>query len=318
MSLLVTITNSGERMTGIRAVCSLQSGLATLHFNFHDVNAQVTEEDGERLSGTFVSSRDRGTYEATLQRKRRKIADGLDQVQYRGKWRNTQGHSGEFSIEWDRRGARACELQQVAMREQQSHGLASAIVSFGTREEPVFLAADRGLFNDRGRTVAKMFLESLKRKQIARPDPIGDQTWRSWKHGDRVRVPALEPMADRILAEFLRVKHRDSKHVMTPDRGYECKDVNVYSRGGNIGKHQDAQPYGSLVFVFCAGLACQSSVWLKSGERKDLEMRSGDCMIFEGKTWHQVHNCIPNTSPFEAHEWLGDRRLSILIRQRPR
>merc|ERR1719511_656372 len=105
-------------------------------------------------------------------------------------------------------------------------------------------------------------------------------------------------MADRILAEFLRVQQRSSKHVMTPDRGYECKDVNVYSRGGNIGKHQDAQPYGSLVFVFCAGLACQSSVWLKSGERKDLEMRSGDCMIFEGKTWHQVHNCIPNTSPF--------------------
>lgn len=191
-----------------------------------------------------------------------------------------------------------------------------AIVSHGTRKEPVFLVRDRSLFNDRGRTIKTKFCESLRRKGICRPKPTGSTTWKSWDNGDRVRVRQLEPMADRILAE-LRAKHSDAWHVMTPDRGYDSKDVNVYSKGGSKGKHQDAQPYGSLVFVFCAGLACRSSVWLKNGVRKKLTMRSGDCMIFEGKIWHQVHECIPNTSPFAKGEWLADRRLSILVRQRP-
>jgi len=134
---------------------------------------------------------------------------------------------------------------------------------------------------------------------------------------DRVRVRALEPLADFMLSQILRVRFADVWHVMTPDRGYDSKDVNIYSKGGSKGRHQDAQPYGSLVFVFCAGLACNSSVWLKNGERKDLKMQSGDVMIFEGKTWHQVHECIPGTSPFSKGEWLADRRISILVRQKP-
>merc|ERR1719491_1939872 len=191
-----------------------------------------------------------------------------------------------------------------------------AIVSYGTRKEPVFLVRDRSSFNDRGRTIKTKFCESLRRKGISIPEPTGSTTWKSWGHGDRVTVRELEPMADRILAE-LRVKHSDAWHVMTPGRGYDSKDANVYSKGGSKGKHQDSQPYGSLVFVFCAGLSCRSSVWFKNGVRKELTMQSGDCMIFEGKTWHQVHECIPNSSPFAKGEWLADRRLSILVRQRP-
>merc|ERR1712072_663751 len=191
----------------------------------------------------------------------------------------------------------------------------ATIVSYGTQEEPVFVAPDRILFNDGGRTIVTRFLQSLK--GVSRPNPTGSETWRSWQNGDRVRVPALEPMADSILERFLRVMYAATWHIMTPDRGYVTKDVNVYSKGGNIGRHRDAQPYGSLVFVFCAGLAYKSSVWLKSGIRKEIVMNSGDCMIFEGKTWHQVHECIPNSSPFEKGEWLADRRLSILVRQNP-
>lgn len=194
--------------------------------------------------------------------------------------------------------------------------MGKSIVSYGTLEEPVFLAKDRALFKDTGRKIAKLFLERARRAGVRKPKPSGHDVWSSWKHGDRVRVPTLVPMADRILKK-LRAKYSKTRHVMTKSRGYATKDVNVYSKGGNKGKHQDAQPYGSLVFVFCSGLACRSSVWLKDGARKDLTMRSGDCMIFEGKTWHQVHSCIPRTSPFKKGEWLADRRLSILVRQRP-
>merc|ERR1711972_1228959 len=53
----------------------------------------------------------------------------------------------------------------------------------------------------------------------------------------------------------------------------------------------------------------------RQGLRKlELKMGSGDCMVFEGKTWHQVKACIPNSSPLDG--WLQNRRLSIIVRQK--
>lgn len=313
MHIPVTIKNGATRMVGLLALYSVHSGMATLSFTFHDVHATVTEEDGRRLSGIFTSKRDSGRYKAALRRKRRKTKhdDSSRSVCYEGRWYNNQGRSGDFSIEW-----------VTPSMTIQSMDTTLAIVPMGTSTEPVFLVPDRTLFDDQGMTIQDLFLKSLRERGIPRPEPTGKQVWKSWAKfpegcGDRVRVRALEPMADFILAQLLRVGFSDVWHVMTPDRGYDSKDVNLYSKGGSKGRHQDAQPYGSLVFVFCAGLACKSSVWLKSGERRDLEMQSGDCMIFEGKSWHQVHECIPGTSPFGKDEWLADRRLSILVRQRP-
>lgn len=310
MRLPITIQNCSQTLANLLAVYSVHLGLATLSFTFNDVIASVTEEDGERLSGTFTSSRDSGTYEATLHRKRRRDdADSSNIVYYQGHWRNDAGRTGYFSIEWARPGS--------AIRSMDAD---MGIMSLGSHEEPVFLVRDQLLYADHGTTVQNLFLESLG--QIPKPEPQGSEVWRSWKKapegcGDRVRVRALEPMADFILSQFLRVMFSDVWHVMTPDRGYDSKDVNVYSVGGDIGWHKDAQPYGSLVFVFCAGLACMSSVSLKNGEKRHLEMRSGDCMVFEGKTWHTVHRCIQGQSPFGRGEWLADRRLSILVRQKP-
>merc|ERR1711876_37676 len=89
----------------------------------------------------------------------------------------------------------------------------------------------------------------------------------------------------------------------------------------------DNESYGRLVFVFCAGLSCMSSVWLGSKEHpskssrlfpkktKTVTMKSGDCMIFEGQTPNKVHELIPGTSPFPQGDWLEKRRMSILVRQ---
>lgn len=310
MRLPVTIWNSGERIVGLLAIYSVHCGLATLSFNFHDIHATVSEEGGERLSGKFTSKRDSGVYNATLQRKRRRSMSDRNThtALYQGQWRNNRGKTGDFSIEW---------VHPDDIGPIQTMDASPAVIPLGTSKEPVFLVSDRSLYGDHGATIQNMFLESLHQRQISRPEPTGNQVWKSWEHGDRVRVHALEAMADFILANFLRIMFSDVWHVMTPDRGFDSKDVNVYSIGGSKGKHQDVQPYGSLVFVFCAGLACKSSVWLKNGEQRTLEMQSGDCMVFEGKTWHQVHACIPGQSPFGKGEWLADRRLSILVRQKP-
>jgi len=313
MQVAVSIMNSGQRLVGLLASYSVHCGLATLSFNFQDVSATVAEEDDEHLGGIFTSKRDSGTYTATLQRKKRKSQhDDSSRFRcYQGKWYNDRGRSGDFSIEWHHPDMPVPRMDAT-----------EAIIDLGNREEPVFLVPDRSLFDDQGTTIMELFLTSMRQRGIAIPKVVGDAVWSSWKKppggcGDRVSVEGLTCTATFILETFLRLMFPKVWHVMTPDRGYDSKDINVYSKGGSKGRHQDAQPYGSLVFVFCAGLSCKSSVWLKSGKRVDLEMKSGDCMLFEGKTWHEVHECIPGTSPFKEGEWLADRRLSILVRQKP-
>lgn len=313
MQVAVSIVNSGRRFDGLLALYTEHCGMATLCFKFDDVSVTVTEEDDEHLGGIFTSERDSGTYKASLQGKKHKSNhhDSLRSRRYQGQWHNDHGRSGDFSITWHRPDTQAPRMDAP-----------EAIIKLGTDEEPVFLVPDRSLFDDQGRTIMEEFLVSMRQRSLTIPMVVGREVWRSWKKppegcGDSVRVDRLTHTADFILETFLRTMFSYVWHVMTADRGYESKDINVYSKGGSKGRHQDVQPYGSLVFVFCAGLACKSSVWLKNGERRELEMKSGDCMIFEGKTWHEVHECIPGTSPFKKDEWLADRRLSILVRQKP-
>merc|ERR1711924_581900 len=81
----------------------------------------------------------------------------------------------------------------------------------------------------------------------------------------------------------------------------------------------DAQAYGNLVFVWVAGNTCESCIRLggwKSKDENTIILYSGDCMVFEGQTWHTVRACFPLTSPFHDGAWLPNRRLSVLVRQR--
>lgn len=308
VSTHVTIINGESNLTDIPAKYSRDGEVSKLSFKFLDVDGSVDLDVSGGLNGTFTSKRDNGHYKGTL---KSILEDGS--LQYEGTWHNNYGESGDFSLAFVQPDTRQIRVQRTVAT---SADTGMTIESIGTVTEICCIVRDP--FHDAGRTVEQAFLQCLRKQRISRPEPRGDYVWKSWAHGDRVRVTSLEPMADRILKQ-LRATHSDSWHVMTPDRGWLSKDCNVYSNGGNKGKHQDAQPYGSLVFVFAAGLACNSSIWLgdRDGVRKDVRLNSGDCMVFEGKTWHKVHNCIPNTSPFQKGEWLGDRRLSVLTRQRP-
>jgi len=207
------------------------------------------------------------------------------------------------------------------------------IDSKGTLNEPCFLVHP---FRDQGVTVLQYFQKICKEHSVPEPTPTGDQRWMSWKDKRDHKLKKfkrLDPMANRILCK-LRETHPDTKHMRTEDRGYSSKDMNVYSKGGGTGPHQDAQEFGRQVFVFCGGNRCKSSVWLgrspvpnseRLSSREELQqqgyaevqidMQSGDCMVFEGRTWHQVHECIPNTSPpVMKGSFLENRRLSILVR----
>lgn len=204
----------------------------------------------------------------------------------------------------------------------------------GTLREICVLVRDP--FNDLGMTIAKYFTDFCREHRIQIPSRKHGR-WMSWKeHGGSSfgGFTNLDDMTNRIL-RVLRSILPDTKHVNNHRKLYSG-DMNIYSDGGNAGPHQDYQSYGRLVFVFCTGLACHSSVWL-GGEpvpdkdraasaewlnkqgfiEKHIEMRSGDCLIFEGKTWHQVRECIPGTSPPVLKGGLfEDRRLSILVRQK--
>lgn len=208
------------------------------------------------------------------------------------------------------------------------------IESKGTPTEPCFVVRDP--FHDQGLKVMERFRYFCKKLGIPEPTPKGDDRWMSWQGSDNKfkTFKLLDDMADRILHE-IRETQPATKHLKTKDCGRCSGDINVYSKGGGTGPHQDAQQFGRLVFVFCAGNRCKSSVWFggspvpnsergstrerlaKKGYKEiEIEMQSGDCMVFEGKTWHQVHQCIPHTSPsIMKGSFLENRRLSILVRK---
>jgi len=318
--LRIWVTNSGQNFNNHPAKSARHGDITSITFKlYNDVSAtvNVSHSNTDRIEGTFVSKRDKGSYNASLKRATSE-REGSRRLHYDGWWRNGHGKSGKFGIEFtlpDDRRSDSSASSSIERPQSVNMTAPMRIEEAGTREHPVFLARD--IFKDMGLTIMMMLLQCFREKRKRRPEPVGRAAWRSWNEGDYLRVYALIPWADFILAE-LRRRYPHVKHIMTKDRGYQCKDVNVYSEGGSIIKHQDSQKWDSLVFIFCAGLSCNSFVWLHgwNGDKKRVRVNSGDCMIFEGQTPHAVTDCIPGTSPFNEGEWLANRRISILIRQK--
>merc|ERR1712226_79066 len=128
------------------------------------------------------------------------------------------------------------------------------------------------------------------------------------------------PMAKKML-EHLKKKYPKIPHFHKESgRKFNTRNINVAGpKGHGQGWHQDSEGYGRLVFVFVAGNTSENSFRLggkKSKDEKTRECRSGDCMVFEGQTWHSVKKIKPGTSPFKNKKgWLGSRRMSVLLRQ---
>jgi len=205
---------------------------------------------------------------------------------------------------------------QAAPNEQK----APKFTKYGTKEEPCYHF--QNVFGEppdkRGKTVENCIVRSFGTKPL--PTPTGAGHWRSWQHSCPASGKALRPKA-RELLKHLKAHCRGDQHVgREPDRSFNCHDINVTGEKGGHAWHQDAQSYGRLLFLFVVGNSSENAIRLGGRHSKKEEviiMRSGDCLVFEGQTWHAVRKIYPETSPFkDKSEWLHNRRMSVLIRQK--
>lgn len=192
--------------------------------------------------------------------------------------------------------------------------------SYGTKKEPCFVF--RNVFKEaegkHGTAVKDIMKASFKKKGKALPHPTGSQRWASWKNGGKIHGKGLVPKAKQLL-EYLRKLNKGHWHVNTPPAcGFQCKDVNITGPKGGHPPHQDAQKYGRLLLLFTTGNTSVNTIRLggKKGKEKEIQFKSGDCLVFEGQTWHSVKKIHAGTSPFKHKKhWMLNRRMSVLVRQ---
>jgi alkylated DNA repair protein (DNA oxidative demethylase) len=96
--------------------------------------------------------------------------------------------------------------------------------------------------------------------------------------------------------------------------------VNLYAPGARLGIHQDGEePADAPVVTISLGDTCTfrfAGVDRRTGPFTDVELRSGDLLVFGGPTrriYHGVPKVLPGTAP--DHLGLPPGRLSITIRE---
>lgn len=195
----------------------------------------------------------------------------------------------------------------------------------GTASEPVFFLRD--VDRCRGRWLAGRVLEELR--SLGHSPPMPRQGARGgivveWHRRKRSATPwctgvrALSDVAGELLARLRTdVSLAQRFPALQQSRPWNDSEVLVTTPGCTLGCHRDAQPEGSLLFIFCAGLSCRSSSW-PAGRLVERTLESGDVMIFDGRrTMHAISGVLGGTSPMPECPWLGKRRLSVLVRQCP-
>jgi len=221
------------------------------------------------------------------------------------------------------RDAAAAEIFKRSLPDEGSRILhfpmAPKCTKFGTKEEPCYHFEN--VYEEpphrRGKTVAEAIAWSFGKMPL--PTPSGADKLRSWSHSWPANGKALRPKA-RELLRYLRDHCRDDWHVdREPDRDFHCGNFSIHGENGSHFWHQDHGVYGRLLFLFVAGNSSENVIRLRGKHSKDekvIIMQSGDCLVFEGQTWHAVRKIYPKTSPFtDKSEWLHNRRLSVLVRQ---
>mmetsp|Transcript_7392 Transcript_7392/g.27048 ORF Transcript_7392/g.27048 Transcript_7392/m.27048 type:complete len:379 (-) Transcript_7392:92-1228(-) len=202
---------------------------------------------------------------------------------------------------------------------------APAVDVCGTPFEPLLFV--RNVDRCRGRLIAGRVLDDLISQGRSPPMPRRRARggivaeWHRVKRSPtpwRTGVRALSDLA----AELLAVLQADTALVrrcpaLLHSRPWNDSEVLVTTPGCTLGRHTDAQPEGSLLFIFCAGLSCKSLAW-PAGRLVERTLESGDVMIMDGKrTAHAISAVLGDTSPMPQCPWLGQRRLSVLVRQCP-
>ncbi len=133
---------------------------------------------------------------------------------------------------------------------------------------------------------------------------------------------AVKPLPEELI-ELARVAVRAAygaggpqEHAFAPDAAI----VNLYGPGAHLGLHQDGEePSDAPVVTIGLGDSCTfrlAGVDRRTGPFTDVEMRSGDLLVFGGPTrriYHGVPKVFPDTAPDDLG--LPPGRLSITVRE---
>jgi len=195
----------------------------------------------------------------------------------------------------------------------------SKFESHGTTVEPCYVF--RNVYNEKsgeqGQIVKNIIKASFVKRGKKLPEPTGNARWASWEHGCPANGNGLVPKTKELL-QWLRYHRKGDWHVDSqPDRSFYCGNMNVTAAGGGQGWHQDREDYGSLVTIWAAGNDSESVIRFggkKSKDEKKIIMHSGDCMVFEGQTWHTVLACKPHTGPFKNKSSLASQSPALSSR----
>ena len=116
---------------------------------------------------------------------------------------------------------------------------------------------------------------------------------------------------------------RDAYGASSPDAESFAPDaaiVNLYGPGAHLGLHQDGEePSDAPVVTISLGDACTfrlAGVDRRTGPFVDIEMRSGDLLVFGGPTRRIFHG-VPKVFADSAPDDIGlpPGRLSITVRE---
>jgi alkylated DNA repair protein (DNA oxidative demethylase) len=132
----------------------------------------------------------------------------------------------------------------------------------------------------------------------------------------------VKPLPPRII-ELARAAVGTAYGAVGPEVAAYAPDaaiVNLYAPGARLGLHQDGEePSAAPVVTISLGDACMfrlAAVGRRTGPFIDIEMRSGDLLVFGGpnrRIYHGVPKVYPGTAPFGLG--LPPGRLSITVRE---
>jgi alkylated DNA repair protein (DNA oxidative demethylase) len=149
------------------------------------------------------------------------------------------------------------------------------------------------------------------------------QPYRYSRTADDTDGSPVTPMPDELV-ELARRAVADSGdwQVAPAGRAFDpdAAIVNVYAPGARLGLHQDGEePSDAPVVTISLGDTCtfrMAGVDRRTGPFTDVELRSGDLLVFGGRNRRIFHG-VPKVLDGTAPAWLGlpPGRLSITIRE---
>jgi alkylated DNA repair protein (DNA oxidative demethylase) len=128
--------------------------------------------------------------------------------------------------------------------------------------------------------------------------------------------PLPQEIADLARAAVAEAYGRDGAATYAPDAAI----VNLYAPGAHLGLHQDAEePSDAPVVTISLGDSCVfrlAGVGRRTGPFTDLELRSGDLLVF-GQPNRRIYHGVPRVLDGTAPDGLGlpPGRLSITVRE---